>query len=244
MKRALSTFSDLGLEQSVVIGGYKSDQLELPEQTSLIMNYDYESNNILHSLAHAREQMKGSETALISYSDIIFQKSVVAELLADQDADISIVVDLEWKKRYKGRILHPLAQCEAARFDSRNHLLQTCKDVLTEEHDSTIWGEFIGMLKMTAKGQQQFWGVFDDLNSKLSSLSPFQGTAEWRKAYITDIMQEMVDRGIEINCSLIRGGWLEIDTTEDYETASEFDFGDSGAVAAHMSNGHSSEGGP
>lgn len=241
LQRALGTFSELGLARSVVIGGYKADRLELPDQSSLVMNHDYESNNILHSLAHARKQMKGAETVLISYSDIIFRKSVVEELMAVQDADISIVVDQQWAQRYKGRELHPLSEAEAARFGSRRELLQVGKDVLTESHDANIWGEFIGMLKMSAKGQKQFWGVFDDLNSSLSSESPFQGTAQWRRAYITDIMQEMVERGIEINCSLIQGGWLEIDTTEDYETAAKFDFVGSGAVVNQLFNENSSE---
>jgi hypothetical protein len=38
----------------------------------------------------------------------------------------------------------------------------------------------------------------------------------------------MVDREMHIHCSLIQGGWLEIDTTEDYQMAASFDFSEPG----------------
>lgn len=226
LHRALGTFRALNLPRSVVIGGFSSHHLHLPKHSTLVMNDDYLNNNILHSLAYAREHMEGEGTVLISYSDIIFRRSVVERFLADEGVDVSIVVDQEWGARYQGRKLHPLAQAEAARFSRERNLLQTGKDLLTEDHDPKYWGEFIGMMKMTPEGREQFWGVYDDVNSKLSMDDAFQGAPAWRRAYITDLLQEMVDRGMRIHCSLIRGGWLEIDTTEDYELAGSFNFSD------------------
>tara|TARA_B100001123_G_scaffold383975_2_gene456400 strand:+ start:2315 stop:3100 length:786 start_codon:yes stop_codon:yes gene_type:complete len=224
LHRALGTFKELDLPRSVVIGGHCSQKLILPAETCLVMNHDYRNNNILHSLACARESMEEEETVLISYSDIIFRKSMVQGFLAEQGADISIVVDQIWAERYRGRELHPLGQAEAARFGEQGVLQQTGKDLLTEDHDPRMWGEFIGMMKMSPRGREQFWGIFDDVNSKLGMNDPYQSAAEWRRAYITDHLQELVDRGVKVHCSLIQGGWLEIDTTEDYELASSFDF--------------------
>jgi len=227
LNRALETFRESSLSRSVVIGGFEAARMRLPEQVTLVMNHDYTNNNILHSLACARNQMDGEGTVLISYSDIIFRGSVVKNFLSDETADISIVVDQKWPDRYQGRMLHPLSQAEAAKFGSGQELLQTGKDLLTEDHDPQCWGEFIGMMKMTPKGRDLFWGVFDDVNSKLAMDAPFQGTIEWRRAYITDLLQELVDREIDVHCSLIQGGWLEIDTTEDYDLAASFDFSES-----------------
>ena len=234
LHRALGTFRELNLPRSVVIGGFSSHHLRLPEHSTLVMNDDYLNNNILHSLACARKPMEGEGTVLISYSDIIFRRSVVERFLADEGADVSIVVDQEWGARYRGRMLHPLAQAEAARFSGGRNLLQTGKDLLTEDHDPLYWGEFIGMMKMAPKGREQFWGVYDDVNSKLAMDDSFQGAATWRRAYITDLLQEMVDRGMQIHCSLIQGGWLEIDTTEDYELAERFDFSETGNPRSNL----------
>jgi choline kinase len=224
LHRALRTFSNLDLPRSVVIGGYCAQHLILPEQATLVMNHDYRNNNILHSLAFARKSMAGEGTVLISYSDIIFRQSIVEKFLADDNSDISIVVDQEWATRYKGRELHPLGQAEAVRFGEQGHLIQTGKDLLTEDKDPNVWGEFIGMMKMTPNGREDFWGVFDDVNSKLALDDSYHGAPQWRRAYITDHLQELVDRGIKVHCTFIQGGWLEIDTTEDYEMAASFKF--------------------
>ena len=47
----------------------------------------------------------------------------------------------------------------------------------------------------------------------------FQAAVTFQKAYITDMIQEMVDNGVPIHCTIIEKGWKEIDTVEDYEKA-------------------------
>lgn len=224
LHRALDTFRNLGIPRSVVIGGYRSDKLVLPDCCELVLNQEYQANNILHSLAYARKEMDGVETVLVSYSDIVFRNSVVERLLSPDSADIAIVVDQAWAERYDGRKLHPLSEAESARFDDRRLLHTIGKGMLTAEHDAGSWGEFIGMMKLNRRGQEVFWGVFDEVHADLAPEAPFQRASSWRQAYITDLLQELIDRGVEVHCSLIQGGWLEIDTVEDYETASVFEF--------------------
>ena len=36
---------------------------------------------------------------------------------------------------------------------------------------------------------------------------------------MTDLIQDMVDLGMPIQCVIIESGWKEIDTVEDYEKA-------------------------
>ena len=48
---------------------------------------------------------------------------------------------------------------------------------------------------------------------------PFQRAETFQKAYITDLIQDMVDLGMSIHCVIIEKGWKEIDTVEDYEKA-------------------------
>jgi NDP-sugar pyrophosphorylase family protein len=46
--------------------------------------------------------------------------------------------------------------------------------------------------------------------------APFQAAAQWRQAYLTDLLQECVDRGERVTAAPITRGWLELDTPEDY----------------------------
>ena len=224
LHRALSTLQELQVSKSIVIGGHRSEKLILPEGAKLVLNDRFQHNNILHSLAYARPEIDGEDQVLVTYSDIVFRKSVAAQLLAEDQKDMVIVVDQAWKERYIGRTLHPLSEAEAAQFDSNGRLLRSGKDLLTDQYDPQQWGEFIGMLKLSRAGYKHFWYLFDEINAKLDPEAPFQQSSAWRTAYLTDFLQELVDRGTEINCTLIQGGWLEIDTLQDYETAQTFDF--------------------
>lgn len=224
LERALMTFRNLNINKTVVVGGYKSDKLLLPPGTKLVLNDRYLHNNILHSLAYARPAIDEDDAVLVSYSDIIFRQSVVEQLLSVDGQDIVILVDQAWRERYVGRTMHPLSEAEAAQFDGDGRLLRVGKNLLTPQHDPEQWGEFIGMVKLTKSGNRQFWDLFDEIDTELNPEAPFQSAASWRMAYITDMLQELVDRGVAVHCSLIQGGWLEIDTLQDYETAQSFNF--------------------
>jgi choline kinase len=224
LHRALTTFHDLNITKSVVVGGYKSEKLVLPPGVELVLNDQFLHNNSLHSLAYARPAIYNEDSVLVAYSDIVFRQDVVERLLSEDGPDISILVDQRWQERYVGRTLHPLSEAEAAQFDSNGSLLRIGKSLLTPQSDSREWGEFIGMLKLTRAGNRHFWDLFDELNAELDREAPFQQSLHWRTAYITDLLQEFVDRGGAVHCTLIQGGWLEIDTLQDFETAQSFNF--------------------
>ena len=48
---------------------------------------------------------------------------------------------------------------------------------------------------------------------------PFQHAASLEKAYITDMIQELIDNGQPVQSIDIEGGWMEIDTPQDLERA-------------------------
>jgi len=224
LQRALDTFHDLRINRSVVIGGYQVDKLELPDDCELIINDQYSNNNILHSLAYARKAMQDASPVIVSYSDIVFTPPVVQQLLNDDGADITIVVDQDWRRRYEGRNLHPLSEAEGVHFDDSGKMQTIHKGLVTLQSDSKNYGEFIGMMKFTPRGQEVFWSFFDEVDARLSPEDPFQKASAWRLSYITDLLQELSNRDVSVQCSLIQGNWLEIDTLQDYEYAAGFDF--------------------
>ena len=59
----------------------------------------------------------------------------------------------------------------------------------------------------------------DTAYSLLSSLADFQRAEVFEKAYLTDMVQELVDLGVPVHTIIIERGWKEIDTVEDYEKA-------------------------
>ncbi|MCH7937174.1 MAG: phosphocholine cytidylyltransferase family protein [Proteobacteria bacterium] len=211
LRRQLDAFRDCGIEDVSVIRGYRGDKIDL-DGLRYFENPDFDNNNILNSLFYAEEAIEGD--VIISYSDILFESRVVKSLLGS-DEDISIVVDTDWRGYYVGRDDHPIEEAENVVFDDNRQVVEIGK-ILTGGND--VDGEFIGMMKLTPAGagvykrhfhqaKQEYWG------------RPFQRTATFEKAYLTDLFQEMTDLGTAVHCVTIERGWKEIDTVEDYEKA-------------------------
>ena len=154
------------------------------------------------------------DEVIISYSDILYEKQVVERLLESRK-DMSIVVDIEWREYYKNRKDHPIAEAENVIFDAENKVVEIGK-ILTQKHD--VHGEFIGMMKLTKRGTDIFKRNFHR-SKKLFWEKPFIRAATFEKAYLTDMLQDLVLLGVDVHSVIIKRGWREIDTVEDYENA-------------------------
>ena len=135
--------------------------------------------------------------------------------LLESEADISIVVDIDWRGYYVGRKDHPIEEAENVIFDANNEVVNIGK-ILTDKND--VYGEFIGMMKFSPRGAECFKRHFHRAK-ELYWDRPFQRAETFQQAYITDMIQDMVDLGVPIHCVIIERGWKEIDTVEDYEKA-------------------------
>ena len=211
LQRQLEAYRACGLTDVAVIRGYRKDKIDYPG-LRYYENPEYENNNILNSLFYAEAEIDGH--VIVSYSDILFESRVVERLLASRH-DISIVVDTDWREYYVGRDDHPIEEAENVIFDGENRVAEIGK-ILTGGRE--VHGEFIGMMKLTPKGGDVFKRHFHDAKSAYRG-KPFQRAASFEKAYLTDLIQEMTDRGTPVHCVTIERGWKEIDTVEDYENA-------------------------
>ena len=211
LERQLEVYEGCGIKDISVVRGFKKEKINY-EGLNYYDNTDYHNNNILNSLFYAEEVINGN--VIISYSDILFDTNVVSRLL-ESNADISIVVDIDWRGYYIDRKDHPIEEAEKVIFDANNEVLKIGK-VITSKQD--VYGEFIGMLKLSPRGAEIFKLHFNRAK-KIFWDKPFQRSQTFQKAYITDLIQDMVEMGVSIHCVIIERGWKEIDTVEDYEKA-------------------------
>ena len=211
LQRQLSSYKENGIEDISIIRGYKKNKINY-KKIKYYDNNDYKNNNILNSIFYGEEAINGN--IIISYSDILFEPFVVKRAL-DSDHDISVVVDVDWRDYYIDRKDHPLSEAENVIFNSNNEVVKIGK-IASDKED--VHGEFIGMIKLNHRGceilKQNFHRV-----KKLYWNKPFQRAKIFQKAYLTDMIQELVDIGIKVHCVIIERGWKEIDTVEDYKKA-------------------------
>ena len=216
LQRQLQAYKECGIEDITVIRGYKKEKINY-KNLNYITNPDYKNNNILNSIFYGEKVITGN--VIIAYSDILFESNVVRRLL-DSDHDISVVVDIDWRGYYVGRKDHPISEAENVIFDSNNQVIKIGKIAAKKED---VHGEFIGMIKLNNRGAEIFKENFHRVKKTYWN-KPFQRAKIFQKAYLTDMIQELVDIGVKVHCVIIERGWKEIDTVEDYKKAlQEFD---------------------
>ena len=211
LQRQLDAYKKNSITDLSVIRGYKKEKIKY-KGLKYFENTDYKNNNILNSIFYAEKVINGN--IIISYSDILFDKSVVERTLKS-DHDISVVVDIDWRGYYVGRKDHPISEAENVIFNSNNEVQKIGKINTGSEE---VHGEFIGMIKLSNRGTEIFKEHFHRLK-KIYWNKPFQRAKTFQKAYLTDFIQELVDIGIKVHCVIIESGWKEIDTVEDYKKA-------------------------
>ena len=213
LQHQLDSYKKNGINDISLVRGYKKEKINY-KGIKYFENKDYKSNNILNSIFYAEKIISGN--IIISYSDILFDSSVIQRTL-NSDHDISVVVDIDWRGYYVDRKDHPISEAENVIFNSNNEVEKIGK-INTGRKE--VHGEFIGMIKLSNRGTEIFKQHFHRLK-KIYWDKPFQRAKVFQKAYLTDFIQELVDIGIKVHCVIIESGWKEIDTVEDYKKALE-----------------------
>ena len=210
LKRTLEALRANGIERIAVVRGYCSQLIDYPNVT-YYENRKYRDNNILRSLFYAEREM--DDDFIFSYSDIIFISEIVAKLI-ECKAEITLTVDVNWRQRYQGRDLHPFSEAELVKLKNGG-VIRIGKEVVNPDE---AHGEYIGLAKYTKSGAQAIKTAYHRIADERPA-APFQRAASLDKAYMSDIIQELIDNGKLVYSSDIEGGWMEIDTPQDLEKA-------------------------
>ena len=212
LARQIEAYWSAGVTDFSIIRGYLKDRLVVPG-AELIDNNDYASNNILVSLFHGVHRMDEPQGFVSSYGDIVFGKEAVRAVL-DTPGDLVLCVDRQWKSIYEGRDQHPLVEAEVCRCEGDRVVRVGKKTVPVDQ----AHGEYIGLFRASAVGARQ---LVERYQARVAThLDQPYGTApSLRRAYVTDLFNDLIADGVAINVAYIDGGWREIDTVQDLERA-------------------------
>jgi choline kinase len=207
----IETLRSRGINDISVIKGYMGEKINVPG-IRYYTNDRYRHNNILASLFYAEAEL--NDESVVTYADVYYRGTVLDALIRSVH-DISIVVDTDWRKSYIGRSCHPVSEAEKVKISAEGNVSKIGKKI--EDMDS-VDGEFPGIMKLSKNGCETLRKVFHSSKER-STGKPYHEASAFEKAYITDIIQELVDIGIAVNCVSVSGGCIEIDTIQDYECA-------------------------
>jgi choline kinase len=114
---------------------------------------------------------------------------------------------MDWKSYWKARNEDLLNDAETLKLDSNNYILDIGKRPDTVDE---IEGQYMGLIKLTNKGASILKKVF---NKALQDRNLMGKPVE--NAYMTDLLQTMIDTGNPIKSIPVHGEWVEIDTVSD-----------------------------
>lgn len=207
--RQLAVLRGAGVDDIVIVTGYYADALALPG-TQQHHNADWETTNMVESLFCAEDTF-GSDV-IVTYSDIVYEPRVLDALLASTD-DVSVVVDRQWRAYWEYRFEDPLSDAESLRLDDNGLITDIGGPVQDIEE---IEAQYIGLMRFRGDGVAKL----RDTRSRLGDIHrSWMDKRPIQKAYMTDLLMEMILTGTDVTAVPVDAGWLEIDTVEDYERA-------------------------
>ncbi|WP_437936176.1 isocitrate lyase/phosphoenolpyruvate mutase family protein [Sorangium sp. So ce341] len=221
LERQIDVLNACGVKDVAVVRGYKKEAIKLPN-ARYYDNDEYATTNEVASLFRASKELNGPFVFL--YGDIVFERGHLEKLLKSP-ADISIVVDRAYAEGQRPKdargvpdlVVLKDAQESGYRFvgaDAPHRVARVGRAIPASE----AHGEFVGMAMFTAKGARLLTDCYHQLQETRAKGS-FHEAESLRSATFTDLLQELIDRGADVQAIDVYKGWLEIDTFEDYRRA-------------------------
>ena len=205
----LELFQKNQLSDITIITGAQKFKLK---NVHYIQDYKFQDHDVLGSLMVAKSII--NDDILTSYSDIIFEEKILKSM-TEFSGDVGIAVDLDWEKNYVDRDQHPKSEADNVLIND-NEILEIRKNISECKKNEKI-GEFLGLMKLSKKGSRVFLEKYSEL--KMSHKGKFHNALSLEKAYLTDMLQELIDSGIRISPIYISGKWCEVDTPQDLDIA-------------------------
>jgi len=150
---------------------------------------------------------------LVCYADILYEKRVLEKVLASK-ADIGVTVDVDYWDYWKARLDKPEDDTESLVIE---------EDKIVELGDTECDLDkakvrYVGLIKFSKDGALALKKVYHENKEKyFNKDEPWLRSKSFKKAYMTCMLQALINDGNVVQPIKIKHGWLEFDTVEDYE---------------------------
>ena len=211
IERQIKIFHSHNINDITIVTGYRGEIIDIPD-VNYVKNENYETTNMNESLFCALEP--SNSPVLVTYSDIVFEQKIIQRMLEITDG-IRLAVNLNWKKHYQNRKNHPLSEAENVLVEN-GRILQIRKNISKSLENQQI-GEFLGIMMVSSEHVKILLEKYSYL--KKNHIGAFHNSSSLSNAYLTDMLQEMINCGATVKPVFTEGKWCEIDTPEDLKNA-------------------------
>ncbi len=208
VERMVAQFNNKAIKDITIVRGYQKEAFKIPN-INYVDNSDFATTGELYSLSLALNKVR--DNTLIAYGDILFRSFILNELVEDKH-NITIVVDANLTRPagYKGdfvKTTHPYS----------NSFLGNPKNVnLTSttftEFQNDFNGEWIGLVKTNDTGAKTLKATVEKMMKE----------ADFNQKKLPDLLNRLVQDGVNVNVQYIHGHWMDIDHLNDLDKGQSF----------------------
>ncbi|PIN69090.1 nucleotidyl transferase [Candidatus Woesearchaeota archaeon CG11_big_fil_rev_8_21_14_0_20_43_8] len=211
IQRQVDTLRACGINDITIVKGYMPDKINI-SGVKYHVNSDFTNTNMVETLFCAEKEMDGD--ILVCYADIIYEKRIIETILSS-NVNIGVTVDDDYWDYWKARNDNPEDDVESLVVDGDGKIIELGDTMCSREKAQM---RYIGLIKFTKKGVDALRKVY--YRNKLKFFDkdePWLRSKSFKKAYMTCMLQAIINAGYHVDPIVVSRGWLEFDTIEDYE---------------------------
>jgi choline kinase len=207
LDRQIAVLKERGITDITIVAGHCADAIK-KGRFRILINPEYVDTNMVETLFCARKIMEGDEDLIITYGDIVYERSVL-ETLISCDAPVALAVDHEWRRYWELRMDDPLRDAETLKLDKKGMVCELGKK--PKGYDE-IQAQYIGLIKIRADHVLELKKAYLSMDRE----STYDGK-DFRNMYMTSFLQYLIDNEWPVRAVQVNNGWLEVDTKADLD---------------------------
>lgn len=215
IERQINLYRECGIDKIIVVRGFAADKINYKNIT-YYQNADFANTNMVESLMCAKKEF--NDDIIVSYSDILFEKRLLKGIMKS-DALFGVSVDDNWKKYWKKRYGKIDFDTESLTIDADDNITELGREAPALE---VIDARYIGLLKFSQNGLKKIEKILEEAYVNYEDKPWQQSGKTVRQAYMTDLLNALIESGESVKAIHFNNGWIEFDTNKDYEKACQW----------------------
>ncbi|TYZ29957.1 phosphocholine cytidylyltransferase family protein [Selenomonas caprae] len=212
IERQIEVYRDCGIEDIIIVRGFAADKISY-EGIKYYTNKNYANTNMVESLMEAKAEF--DDDIIVSYSDVLFQDDMLKKMM-ELKADFACAVDDNWQEYWVKRYGRVDFDTESLVIDDKDNIIELG---LENPSAGNISARYIGILKFSVNGLKFIQKIMGEAYQSFMNKPWQQSGKTIKQAYMTDLLNAIIEAGKEVKAIHFNNGWIEFDTNEDYENA-------------------------
>lgn len=215
IERQIKMYRKCGIDDIIIVRGFAADKITY-EGVKYYTNEDFANTNMVESLLAAKSEF--TDDIIVSYSDILFESRLLKGMM-EAKGDYLVGVDDNWQAYWQKRYGKVDFDTESLAIDENDNITELG---LSDPKLEDISARYIGILKFSKAGLDYIEQIMDVAHRDFADKPWQQSGKPAYKAYMTDLLNAIIEAGKSVKAIHFANGWVEFDTNDDYENACEW----------------------